>query len=236
MADKINELQPDALFWTGDITPHDMWNQSVEHVIRYSDYLTDFMKSELNDWATYVIDGNHDFGELLNSMDFREGKRDPIIDHQAITWRQWFTEESMEEFVRNGFYTQQFVTSDGRVIDNVRIVAVNTEACYYYNLYLLTEMSDPGNQLAWLERTLDEMQQNGEIAIFIAHHPPGGTDCLSEWAKRLTALLERYQDVVRLQFFGHAHEEMFSNVRAFESNKSVGVQHWTGSITTYSEL
>ena len=73
MGEKINELQPDALFWTGDITPHDMWNQSLEHAIRYSDYLTDFMKENLPDWATYVIDGNHDYGVLLNSMDFREG-------------------------------------------------------------------------------------------------------------------------------------------------------------------
>lgn len=81
MGDKINELAPDALFWTGDITPHDMWNQSVDHVIRYSDYLTNFLLSELPDWATYMIDGNHDFGELINSMDFRDGNRDPIIDH-----------------------------------------------------------------------------------------------------------------------------------------------------------
>ena len=26
MGDKINDLAPDAIFWTGDITPHDMWN------------------------------------------------------------------------------------------------------------------------------------------------------------------------------------------------------------------
>mmetsp|Transcript_20902 Transcript_20902/g.25686 ORF Transcript_20902/g.25686 Transcript_20902/m.25686 type:complete len:105 (-) Transcript_20902:893-1207(-) len=104
MGDKINELQPDALFWTGDITPHDIWNQSVEHSIRYSDYLTDFMKSQLGDWATYVIDGNHDFGELLNSMDFTEGVIDPVIEHQTKTWRQWFTDESLAEFMENGFY------------------------------------------------------------------------------------------------------------------------------------
>ena len=53
----------------------------MEHVTRYSDYLSDFMKSELPNWATYMIDGNHDYGELINSMDFRDGKRDPIIDH-----------------------------------------------------------------------------------------------------------------------------------------------------------
>jgi len=26
MADKINELAPDVLFWTGDVPPHDQWS------------------------------------------------------------------------------------------------------------------------------------------------------------------------------------------------------------------
>ena len=103
------------------------------------------MKQNLGDWATYVIDGNHDYGELLNSMDFRDGRRDSIIDHQVETWKQWFTEESLAEFSKNGFYTQRFKTSDGHVHDNVRVIAINTEACYYLNLYLLAEMSDPGD-------------------------------------------------------------------------------------------
>lgn len=154
MGDKINELAPDAIFWTGDITPHDMWNQSADHVIRYSDFLTNYMKENLGDWATYVQDGNHDFGNLINSMDFREGQRDPIIDHQTLTWKQWFTEESLKEFNKNGFYSQKFKTSDGRELDNVRVIAINTEACYYFNLFLLAEMQDPGDQLVWLEATL----------------------------------------------------------------------------------
>ena len=28
MTQKINELAPDSLFWTGDATPHDLWNLS----------------------------------------------------------------------------------------------------------------------------------------------------------------------------------------------------------------
>ena len=139
----------------------------------------------------------------------------------------------MKEFSKNGFYSQRLKTTDGRVHDKVRVVAINTEACYYYNLFLLTEMSDPGNQLEWLEKTLREMQENGEVAILIGHHPPGGSDCLSEWAKRLGALMERYQDVVRVSFFGHFHKEFFSNIRAWESDRSIGVNHWSGAITTF---
>jgi len=29
MGDKVNELAPDALFWTGDAVPHDQWNYSL---------------------------------------------------------------------------------------------------------------------------------------------------------------------------------------------------------------
>lgn len=47
--------------------------------------------------------------------------------------------------------------------------------------------------------------------------------------------MERYQDVIRVSFFGHVHEEMFSSVRAWESNRSINVNHWSGAITTYSE-
>jgi len=28
MTEKINQLAPDTLFWTGDVVPHDQWNYS----------------------------------------------------------------------------------------------------------------------------------------------------------------------------------------------------------------
>jgi len=88
MADKINELAPDTIIWGGDVTPHDLWNQSADHALRYSDFLTNFMKESFDSQSIYLIDGNHDYGNLINSMDFREdGNRDPIMDHQAITWK-----------------------------------------------------------------------------------------------------------------------------------------------------
>ena len=60
------------------------------------------------------------------------------------------------------------------------------------NMLLWVQESDPGDQLKWLESLLHEMQENGEIAILIGHVPIGSYDCLSEWSKRLNALLERY--------------------------------------------
>jgi hypothetical protein len=60
----------------------------------------------------------------------------------------------------NGFYSQKLKTSDGTVYDKVRVIAVNTEACYNANFFLMKLRDDPGDQLAWLEQTLYEMDLN----------------------------------------------------------------------------
>ena len=34
------EINPDAIFWTGDIVPHDQWNYNQEYVERYQNAFT----------------------------------------------------------------------------------------------------------------------------------------------------------------------------------------------------
>lgn len=67
MGEKINELAPDVLLWTGDVPPHDQWNYTMESEKRYQDYLFEFMTNNLNQWSTYPLEGNHDFAEVINS-------------------------------------------------------------------------------------------------------------------------------------------------------------------------
>jgi len=51
-------------------------------------------------------------------------------------------------------------------------------------------LSDPGDELAWLEATLKEMEANNEKAILISHIPT--RSCLKTWGARFQALMERY--------------------------------------------
>jgi sphingomyelin phosphodiesterase len=67
MAEKINEIAPDVLFWTGDVPPHDQWNYSQPYEERYQAWLFTFMQEHLNQWSTYPLEGNHDFGFVINS-------------------------------------------------------------------------------------------------------------------------------------------------------------------------
>lgn len=70
MTEKVNQLAPDTLFWTGDVVPHDQWNYSQEYVERYQTFLFDYMAKNLDQWRTFPLEGNHDFGEVINSMNF----------------------------------------------------------------------------------------------------------------------------------------------------------------------
>lgn len=92
MGDKINELAPDVLFWTGDVVPHDQWQYSLEHVQKYSKYLADYMQTNLSQWSTYPLEGNHDFGVTINSQDFTQ--TDPMITYNLDLWKVWLSEDA----------------------------------------------------------------------------------------------------------------------------------------------
>lgn len=133
-----------------------------------------------------------------------------------------------------GFYTTKFATTDGTKYDNVNVIAINTEACYNANYYLISNREDPGDQLKWLEETLLKMESNGEIAILIGHHPPASESSLYQWATRFRILMDRFQHIVRLSFFGHVHTEEHNVIKSFVNNKSVGLNFWSGAMSTYT--
>jgi len=46
--------------------------------------------------------------------------------------------------------------------------------------------------------------------------------------------MDRYQHIVRFSFYGHVHEERHNLLRAYNSDKPVGVQYWSGAMTTFT--
>ena len=79
------------------------------------------------------------------------------------------------------------------------------------------------------------MEANGEIAILIGHHPPASESSLYDWGSRFRVLMDRFQHIVRLSFFGHVHTEEHNVIKSWTNNKSVGLNFWSGAMTTYSD-
>ena len=46
--------------------------------------------------------------------------------------------------------------------------------------------------------------------------------------------MDRYQHIVRLSFYGHVHEERHNVIRGINSDLPVGVEYWSGAMTTYT--
>jgi sphingomyelin phosphodiesterase len=118
----------------------------------------------------------------------------------------------------------------------MNVVVVNTEACYNMNFYLMSQRDDPGEVLNWLNATLAEYEAKGEIAMLMAHHPPGDADCLYQWAYRFRAILDRYQHIVRWSVYGHVHHEVMNVAQSIKNKKPTGVHFWSGSVSTWFEV
>ncbi len=86
-----------------------------------------------------------------------------------------------------------------------------------------------------LSESRDELQKTEELVetvIIIAQIPSQDSDCLHSWSVRMKALVERYEHVVRLQFYGHSHDERWHMNRGFEDGHPIGIQFGTASLGT----
>ena len=102
------------------------------------------------------------------------------------------------------------------------------------NWYLVGIKNDPGDQIAWLENELAEIEAAGGYAYIIGHIYP--KDYIEVWGGRYHALMERYQHVIRMGMFGHTHSQYFEVTRSSSNPaKNIGMNQIGPSVTTYTE-
>ena len=199
MFDYIKEMpeKPDLIFWTGDNIAHDIWNQTAHKNADYTIQMTDWMFEHWPEIPVFAVPGNHEFFPV-NVMKFSE--QDSLLNLVSEVWKHWLDDESYHNFKKYGYYTMPLsgVNQDWK---GFRVIAINTEACNCQNWFLFSQLNDPGNQLAWLEKTLRETEQAGEKAYIIGHVQPGDNDWLYEWSIRYRSLMERYRWIKNIWIF-----------------------------------
>lgn len=45
--------------------------------------------------------------------------------------------------------------------------------------------------------------------MFAGHIPPGASDCMKVWSRNYYEIVERYEDTITAQFYGHTHADEF---------------------------
>jgi len=224
-----DNFEIDMIMWTGDNIAHDIWNQNVGNQTKNTYEATQSVLKYFPNASIYPMFGNHEpypadqFDTLGNASAW-------LTASLGDMWKVWLTDEALTTFENKSYYS---------IVDkthNVKIIALDTIVCDTDDFYLIRDPTDPLDQLAWFREELYDSERKDQAVFIIGHIPPGSWGCDSSWSYRYSALIDRFTNIIRGQFYGHTHHDEFEIVRGFEDHSAVGVVFMAPSLTTYSDL
>ncbi|KPM07774.1 hypothetical protein QR98_0062760, partial [Sarcoptes scabiei] len=208
----IRHNHPDLeyVLWTGDIPPHDIWNQTRETQLHYIEIAGKLFDKYFGHLPIFPTVGNHE-SVPMNSFPIRTHSQSGVeekyskqwlYDKLAQIWLRWLPSETRSS-IESGAY---FAT---RVRKGLKIISLNTNFCNTQNWWILLNATDPGNQLEWLIQQLMESERLSEMVQIIGHVPPGSNDCVQVWSRNYNQIINRFASIIKGQFFGHTHNDEF---------------------------
>ncbi|XP_050417111.1 sphingomyelin phosphodiesterase [Patella vulgata] len=225
--------QFDFVLWTGDLPPHNVWNQTRTDQLGILDTLTARFKKYLPNKMIFSALGNHE-SSPVNSFPppFINGNEsiDWLYEALAEDWTTWLPNSTIATIKQGGFY-------EVSPYPGYRIISINTNYCNNQNWWLLLNTTDPAGQLQWLIGALQQAEDNHEKVHIIGHIPPGISDCLRAWSWNYYKIVNRYESTIVGQFFGHTHGdhfEVFYDEKDFK--RPTGVAYICPSVTTFPQL
>jgi len=195
----------DFVIWTGDLPPHDVWNQSRSdnlYVLRETVRQLSFYLPKARIFPAL---GNHE-SSPVNSFPppnvEAQYAMDWLYDELDLLWRRWLPDSTSPTVRRGAFYS--VLASPG-----FRIISLNMNYCNNKNWWLLLNSTDPAQELQWLIYELQSAELKGEKVHILGHIPPGHSDCLKVWSHNYYRIVNRYEATIAGQFFGHTHFDEF---------------------------
>nr|XP_022336528.1 sphingomyelin phosphodiesterase-like [Crassostrea virginica] len=225
--------QFDVVYFTGDLPPHNIWNQSKEDQTGALGQFTKLSLKYLPKKPIYCSLGNHESAPVNSFPPPYINDDDSIAwlyEAVASSWKNWLPQDTMSTIKRGGFYTV-------KLADKLRLISLNMNYCNNGNWWLLINTTDPTGQLQWLVDTLQQSENNQEKVHIIGHIHPGGGSCLKAWSWNYYRIVNRYESTIAGQYFGHSHTdwyEVFYDDVSFK--RPTSVLYIPGSVTTFSNL
>ena len=203
------------IIWTGDIQPHDIWEQSRESANAIYDQVFGKIFEYLPNVKILPTFGNHEMIPVdsfsPSNLDYVAGEDSPVWLYKKLDsfWSRWLPTSTEKTIVRDGFYA-------ANLRKGLKLISLNTNFCHSKNFWLFINSKDPGNQLQWLVHELQMSELLNEKVHIIGHIPPGSEDCLKVWSRNYNEILRHFSSTLTGQFFGHTHNnefEMFYKLR-----------------------
>ncbi|KAB7497963.1 Sphingomyelin phosphodiesterase [Armadillidium nasatum] len=235
MFENIAYVHPDIdyIIWTGDLPPHDVWNQTKEGNSRVLRETVNQLITFFPNTPIFPALGNHESAPVNSfppSYVPEEFGVDWLYKELHSQWLRWLPQETANTILKGGFYSVL-------VRPKFRIISINTNFCNNKNWWLLVNSTDPAQELQWLIYELQGAELKGEKVHIIGHIPPGHNDCLKVWSSNYYAIINRFETTISAQFFGHTHYDEFELFYdEYRSRRAINVAYIGPSVTSYYGL
>ncbi|KAK3858597.1 hypothetical protein Pcinc_035220, partial [Petrolisthes cinctipes] len=226
----------DYVIWTGDLVPHNMWSTSKDWNLFVVREMNQLIQSFFPDIPVFPVVGNHEMSPLDQFPDPDDEDNEALGDMSA----DWLYAELAQQWSHllpdlDNSTVNKAAYYSVLIKPGFRLISFNTMFGYSANVWLVENSQDPGGELAWLEEELYRAEGAGELVHLLGHVPPGTAASERTWSKEFSRIIERYENTVRAQFYGHTHYDEFE---IFHDNtgRPCGVAYISPSQTPWFDL
>jgi sphingomyelin phosphodiesterase len=226
----------DYIIVTGDLESHAIWDYEKETTAANIANITATLLKYFPGIPVYQAVGNHEGVPMdafaPHSIPEYE-TRGPQWLYTVLNdnWGHWIPDSVKESLQYRGSYSFH-------PFDNLKLISLNTVYCSHWNFYLFINATDPDLTLDWLAKELLDSEQKGEKVHIISHIPSGDSYCLKSFSANYYSLINRFENTIAAQFFGHTHNDHFYMYfdDANPKNRPTHTAFVAPSLTTYSYL
>ncbi|CAF0859159.1 unnamed protein product [Adineta ricciae] len=221
----------DFVYYTGDLPPHNVWNQSQEQQLYSLKTINQLLAETFPNVTFYSAVGNHEAApcNLFPTPNIQSSNISWLYHALADSWiNLGLPDDTRETIERGAFYTTV-------VRPGLRVISLNMNYCSAENFWLFINSTDPLEQLQWMINWLQYAEDHGEKVHIIGHIPPKA--CLASFSWNFHKIVNRYENTISGQFYGHTHnDEFFINYDELDPKRPVSMGYITPSLTTFSNL
>ncbi|VDM74401.1 unnamed protein product [Strongylus vulgaris] len=228
------DVRLDYVMVSGDLTSHADWDYTRDSHVAMVKNISDTIRSYFPNIPTYFAVGNHEGVPIDNFAPHFTPKQfhmDWLYDAMADAWTGWIPQDQVKT-VNMGCYMK-------KIYPGLRLISINNAlGGDSINFFLYVNQTDPDGTLTWLIQQLLAAESAGDFVQIVAHIPGGGSEALEGWALNYYKVINRFQNTIVGQFFGHTHsEEFYVTYEDPESasTRPTSVVYSAPSLTTYSE-
>uniref|UniRef100_A0A914E8U7 Sphingomyelin phosphodiesterase n=1 Tax=Acrobeloides nanus TaxID=290746 RepID=A0A914E8U7_9BILA len=125
-----------------------------------------------------------------------------LYNVMANAWDGWVPDDQEAVVKYRGCYMV-------KLYPGLRLISFNTLYGDPNNFFLLLNQTDPDGTMSWLIEQLAVAEYEGDKVQIVAHIPGSDGEAYEGWAINYYNAVNRFEDTIVGQFFGHTHSEQY---------------------------